>query len=208
MDTRPLVWKVLLAGAILLVAAILGLCAVNLSSSHETGLNPKYADEETKNMIKKEKVDKIIKWIPTVQKEIYPIVGFYHVFHAPVPEHAVEAEEVILHPDWKYLWNRHITALFPGSDGEAFQFSIKKYKRCATAGTKRFIYIIVQDMDKDGIVDVWNKSFFIIQDDNIICPEYPKGFVNKDWDDMTKKEAQQFFDEELSYWIDLINMED
>jgi len=206
-NARPSVWKTLLAGAVVIyVAFLLGLC-VAPSNSYETGLNPEYADEKFKNILRKEKTDKIIEWIPNIQEKIYPIVEFCHILHAPRPEHSVEAEEVILHPDWKYLWNRHIANLFPGPDGEAFQLSIKKYKYCATKGTERFIYITTQDLDKDGIVDVWSKSFFILQDNAIVYPEYPDGFINKDWRIMTKEEAQQFFDEELSYWINLINKE-
>ncbi len=42
-----------------------------------------------------------------------------------------------------------------------------------------------------------------MQDSVLMTPEYPQGFIRRDWYDVPAKEAKKRFDREVNYWLEL-----
>jgi hypothetical protein len=70
---------------------------------------------------------------------------------------------------------------------------------------KGFVMTHVVDYNNDGKVDDWFRDFVIILDDYIVLrPKYPEGYLNFDWFELSREEAQAIFDEEVRFAVEKI----
>lgn len=115
----------------------------------------------------------------------------------------LSAEEDITKFKYKWRWETHTVRVVVGPDGSklAVEFVKKRHQKFATPG-RGYEQIIVLDINADGKVDRARRYYTIVGEDNIIIsPIMPKGFVNSDWYKVSEEEAQKTYEEEMNYWI-------
>lgn len=108
------------------------------------------------------------------------------------------------HDHFRTSWKEHYATLIPLPGSTGLQLIVRDYQDYYTVHNAcGFIIIIVSDLNADGVVDKWHKSYFIkLNDSFLFSPSYPPGYLNYDWSKMTLEEAQIVFDMELKYQKD------
>ena len=123
--------------------------------------------------------------------------------------HAEKEVNTAEHDSFKWIWNWHYVDVF----GEEMLFmSTRNYKELVSPG-RQYVEWLIQDYDADGIVDNWQREYVILQEDKYddgeslwfhIMPNYPEGFRAEKWFEPTKEEAQEIYNKELDFWVNLI----
>lgn len=119
--------------------------------------------------------------------------------------------------DYKYRWDIHY--FYYDKERNIIQTTIKKYKDFVSPRSRGFTYWSVND-SLDGKIDAQeahifsSKGYEIVichneedgcRPNHILFIDYPEGYINKDWYQFTVEEAQEIFDKEIEFWINLIN---
>lgn len=108
------------------------------------------------------------------------------------------------HEYFKWRYDIHFVTLFSGEIDSYLQFQVKEYQEFLSNDSRGFILWTFFDYDMDGEFDLVMRTYNLVMQDHVIMiPEYPQGFVSKDWYDIPTKEAGNKFDREVNYWLDL-----
>ena len=108
------------------------------------------------------------------------------------------------HEYFKWRYDIHFVTLFSGEIDSYLQFQVKEYQEFLSNDSRGFILWTFFDYDMDGEFDLVMRTYNLVMQDHVIMiPEYPQGFVSKDWYDIPTKEAGKKFDREVNYWLDL-----
>lgn len=129
--------------------------------------------------------------------------------HSPFTSKTLASEENrSKHEHFKWRYDIHIVTLFSGEIYSYLQFQVKEYQEFVSKDSRGFILWTFIDYDMDGEFDLVVRTYHLVMQDNIIMmPEYPEGFVSKDWYDVSTKEAGERFDREVDYWLELVKSE-
>lgn len=108
------------------------------------------------------------------------------------------------HEHFKWRYDVHFVTLFSGEIYSYLQFQVKEYQEFVSKDSRGFILWTFLDYDMDGESDLVIRTYYLVMQGNVIMmPEYPQGFVNKDWYDVPTTEAGKRFDREVNYWLEL-----
>ena len=90
-----------------------------------------------------------------------------------------------------------------------FHIVVRDYQNFYTShDAMGFVMVSMADFNNDGEVDWWMKDFVIVLDGyTILRPHYPEGYVNYDWFELTREEAQAIFDAEIKFAVEKIEGE-
>ncbi len=165
----------------------------------------------------------------TEEQEVYDWLmgkpeGYYDLITVNTPSYkriyrTVSKEEDISKFDWKYRWNIH--ALYASIDVvDGFEIptndltsTVRYYKDLVSPHGRNFVEYTFKDYDSDGTLESAKRDFRLSQTDEdgddaffyFMFPDYPKGFVNKDWFTPSPELAQEKYDKEIDYWQEVMN---
>lgn len=132
-----------------------------------------------------------------ISKEVYPrtdiIMYVYRI-----------SENKAAHDYFDWRWDLHYLVSYHNPDTNeiiGWSFSREEYQDFVSPDSRGYIEYTVFDYDKDGIPDGYHKSYtLVMQDNTIMMPEWPEGYVDSEWGKMTQEEMQIILDEELWFW--------
>jgi hypothetical protein len=108
------------------------------------------------------------------------------------------------HFDWRYDWH-YVTAYCNEDDsfpGCYLRFQVKEYQEFTSPDSRGYVFWTFWDYDLDGDLDNFERTYHMVMQDNvIIMPEYPEGYINGKWYVPEHEEADKRFKEEVSYWL-------
>lgn len=108
------------------------------------------------------------------------------------------------HEHFKWRYDIHLVTLFSGKSHSYLQFQVKEYQEFVSNDSRGFILWTFFDYDMDGEFDLVRRTYHLVMQNSVIMmPEYPQGFVSKNWYDVPTKEACNRFDREVDYWLEL-----
>lgn len=151
---------------------------------------------------------KIKKWLESKPECSYDSVAILGAF-----DRTVSTEEDISKFDYEYRFNLHRLGTFFVREGGKEYFSnligldVKQYQVLNSGDSRQFIRWTIQDVDGDGVVDMWMREFKILvkgcnsDDYYFIEPKYPKWLKTEKYYDITIEEVQEVFDHEIKFWI-------
>ena len=102
--------------------------------------------------------------------------------------------------DWTY--DIHVLAVIYSPDDRIYsaECSRREYQECVNGGRACAVYYMA-DINADNFVDRKAKNFYVVTDeDRVMFPPYPDGFVNTDWYDFPSETAQTEYDKEVAFW--------
>jgi len=121
------------------------------------------------------------------------------------------------HDHFKWRWDERAMAIvmmdIPNETQVSAEliFTVKEYQDLTTADSREYVLWKLVDYEGDGIVDLWSRSFFIwfsCDDDEsnrifqLIDPIYPLGFLDANWYNPSKQEAQDYLDNLVEWWLE------
>lgn len=129
--------------------------------------------------------------------------------HSPFASKTLTREENrSKHQHFKWRYDIHLVTLFRGEFHSYLQFQVKEYQEFVSNDSRGFILWTFFDYDMDGEFDLVMRTYHLVMQNNVIMmPDYPQGFVSKDWYDVSTKEAGKRFDREVNYWLGLAKEE-
>ena len=108
------------------------------------------------------------------------------------------------HDYFKWRYDIHLVTLYGGKAHFYLQFQVKEYQEFVSKDSRGFILWTFFDYDMDGEFDSVRRSYHLVmQNSMLMTPEYPQGFISRDWYDVPAKEAKKRFDREVNYWLEL-----
>ena len=108
------------------------------------------------------------------------------------------------HEHFKWRYDIHLVTLYGGKAHSYLQFQVKEYQEFVSKDSRGFILWTFFDYDMDGKFDSVKRSYHLVMQDSVLMtPEYPQGFIRRDWYDVPAKEAKKRFDREVNYWLEL-----
>jgi len=122
-------------------------------------------------------------------------------------------EQISKLENWRF--NNHFIYLSVDSYGNTkLTIRVKEYQDCSSPDSYTCVDWVLVDIGSNGIIDdslrdfeVFMQNYQKIEDYNIkIFITYPKGFVNVEWYNPSKEEIQAYFDKEIEYWINRLNL--
>ena len=110
------------------------------------------------------------------------------------------------HFDWRY--DRHFVTLHCGVIYCFLEFQIKEYQEFTSPDSRGFVLWSFFDYDMDGEFDSVERRYNLVMQDRVLMmPEFPPGYVNKEWYYVPKDEAEKRFEKEVNYWLGLVKNE-
>ena len=114
-------------------------------------------------------------------------------------------ENTTSHDHFEWTWINHFvhwTYNSPDFDNAMVTYVAKDYATFISPDSRGFVLMKVIDFDRDGISDYAERRWIpVMQNDTVMMPDYPKGFVNLDWYQPTQEEAEEFIKREMAYWV-------
>ncbi len=110
------------------------------------------------------------------------------------------------HFDWRY--DNHFVTLYSQGERYFLEFRVKEYQEFVSADSRGFVLWKFYDYDMDGEFDTVKRNYYLLVQNNVvITPEYPRGYVNPSWFHPSRHESGRRFEEEVNYWINLVKRE-
>lgn len=107
------------------------------------------------------------------------------------------------HFDWRY--DNHFVTLYSEEERYFLEFRVKEYQEFISPDSRGFVLWKFYDYDMDGKFDTVKRDYYLlIQNNIVITPEYPRGFVNASWFYPSKRKSNKRFEEEVNYWLNLV----
>ncbi len=124
----------------------------------------------------------------------------------------VGKENTADHNYFDWTWTVHLlTWTYPGVNDKTpgwFQLEAKDYQEFVTADSRGVLVTKIVDKNMDGVVDEYRRDYYVVMQGNtIMMPDYPKGYVNPDWNTLTEAEQNRFLQRELNFWIKVAGKE-
>jgi hypothetical protein len=105
--------------------------------------------------------------------------------------------------DWRY--DMHFVTLYSGEVNSYLRFQVKEYQEFVSPDSRGFILWTFYDYDMDGELDSVDRKYYLIMQNRVfMMPDYPPGYINKDWYNVPKEEAEKRFQREVNYWLGLV----
>ena len=109
-------------------------------------------------------------------------------------------ENTGMHDNFPTKYKEHYALI---ENGKFLSLIMRDYTEFYSLDARGFVMFAAVDFNCDVIVDRWAKHYVILVNGNyILSPKYPNGYLNNDWNKMTKAEAQERFDYELKYILE------
>jgi hypothetical protein len=120
------------------------------------------------------------------------------------PKTLTSEENRAEHEHFKWRYDIHLVTLYGREAHSYLQFQVKEYQEFVSKDSRGFILWTFFDYDMDGEFDSVRRSYHLVMQDRVfMTPEYPLGFISRDWYDVPAREAKQRFDREINYWLEL-----
>lgn len=120
-------------------------------------------------------------------------------------------ENTAVHSNFDWTWIDHYIHYSyekPNFDRARVEFTAKEYQEFVSTDSRGFMVMRVIDYDRDGRADYKHRRFIMVmQNDLVIMPDYPEGYINTEWYKPTQEEADAFLKREMKYWISLAGPE-
>ena len=122
-----------------------------------------------------------------------------------------ESENTTKHDKFKLTWIDHYLHWHyaDAKHESAYVASVAKdYQSFVSPDSRGYIFMKVADFDLDGVADYWDRRYYLImQDDVVMMPDFPEGFVDKNWYVITQQEANEFLKREMKFWVKIAGNE-
>jgi hypothetical protein len=107
------------------------------------------------------------------------------------------------HEHFRWRYDIHLVTLYREETDWYLQFQVKEYQEFVSKDSRGFILWTFLDYDMDGEFDSVSRSYHLVMQNRVfMMPEYPQGFISRDWYDVSSKEAEKKFDREVNYWVE------
>lgn len=120
-------------------------------------------------------------------------------------------ENTASHSNFDWTWINHYLHYSyekPNFGRAAIEFLAKEYQEFVSTDSRGFTVMRVIDYDRDGRADYKHRRFVMIMQNNlVIMPDYPEGYINTEWYTPTQEEADAFLKREMKYWISMAGSE-
>lgn len=129
--------------------------------------------------------------------------------HTPVTFRTLASEENLTkhdHFDWRY--DMHYVTLFCGEPNCFLKFQVKEYQEFVSPDSRGFVLWTFFDYDMDGEFDSVERRYDLVMQDRVVMmPEFPAGFISREWYHVPREEAEKRFEKEVNYWLALVKTE-
>ena len=106
------------------------------------------------------------------------------------------------HDHFKWRYDRHYVTLYRGETHFFLQFQVKEYQEFISPDSRGFVLWTFFDYEMDGKFDSVKRSYYLVMQERVVMmPEYPAGYINTQWYEVPKKQAEKRFKKELNYWL-------
>ena len=129
-----------------------------------------------------------------------------YVLNSPVQFKTLTTkEDLTQHGNFEWRYNSHFVTLYSRGGSYFLEFRVKEFQEFISPDSRGVVHWKFSDYDMDGECDVVKRNYFLVmQNDILMAPEYPKGYLNPRWSHPPRRESNKRFEKEVDYWLNLV----
>jgi hypothetical protein len=119
-----------------------------------------------------------------------------------------DKENTALHSNFDWKWSIHEMGVFtdPSIKERLLIFARDDYQEFISPDSRGFETMVIKITEDGQLFEEPYKSYTLTMQDHIIMlPDYPIGYINREWNKVSPEEQQEFINHELDYWLEVCN---